>query len=268
MIFSVYLILAAFASFVVADVAFSSPKADDSFAASSGTVSFDVKWQDTSLDGDKLGLDNAKSFTLLLCTGANTQIQCLSEPIFSERTFTNYEYKATIQASLVASGNWYLQMYTVFDDESTTTSYSSRFQLTGMTGPAATFVVTAIGPAPAGQTSLTGAGGATSYDSKSFELPYTAQTGIYRFAPMQTQPGPTITATTWSMRFPTSAYTPYATKAAPPKILSTVTPGWDYTPESADNWASVAPYPTAYYPASDRITSASLTAQRKRRWLN
>lgn len=262
------IILLAYTSLISADVAFTSPRAGDSFAASGGTVDFEVRWQDISLAEDPLGLENADSFTLLLCTGANTQIQCLSEPIFLRRTFSSYEYQASLSASLVASGNWYLQMYTIFNDESTTTSYSSRFELTGMTGPQATFVVTATGPAPAGQTSLTGAAGATTFDTASFDLPYTAQTGIYRFAPMQTQPGSTITATTWTPRYPTSAYTAFQSHAEPPRIVSTITAGWDYSAESAANWASVAPYPTAFYPASERVTSASLSSQRNRRWLD
>lgn len=260
--------LLSLATLILADVAFSSPKSGDSYAASGGNVEFTVKWTDTSSSSDDtLSLDNVKSYTLSLCTGANTDIQCLNDAIFSDKTFTDYTYDATLAATLVPSGYWYLQMYTTFDDGSTTISYSGRFELTGMTGPTATYVVTATGNAPDGQTSTTGAAGSTSVDSRSFTVPYTEQTGIYRYAPMQTQPGSTVTAKTWTTRYPTSAYTVFTSAASPADIVTTITPGWDYTPESAANWASVAPFPTVYYPASDRVTAASLTSQNKKRWI-
>lgn len=268
MLHQICLIVLTFAKLILGDVGFSSPKQGDSFAASGGNVQFTVAWSDTSLSGsDQFSLDNAESFTLSLCTGLNTQIQCINPPIFKAKTFSDYSYDVSIPSSLIASGWWYVQMYTLFKDKSSTISYSSRFQITGMTGPTLTYIVTATGAAPAGQTSATGAAGATTYDSRSFTIPYTEQTGSYRFAPMQTQPGSKITVTTWTPRYPTSSYSAFASAAGPPRIVSTVTPGWDYTPESAVNWASVAPFPTAFYPASDRITPASLTTRNKRRWI-
>ena len=113
-------------------------------------------------------------------------------------------------------------------------------------------------------------GGNTSVDSRSFSISYTKQTGKTRYAPMQTQPGSTITHKSMTRRFATSSYSAYSTYKKSPNVMTTLTPGWDYTPASKPNYATVAPYPNTAYPASEIITAtASLTsAAKKRRWLD
>ena len=152
--------------------------------------------------------------------------------------------------------------------------YTDRFQLKGMDGGSMTFgstkslsvALTATGDAPAATTQ----GGDTSIDSRSFSVTYTKQTGTKRYAPMQTQPGSTITHKSMTRRFATSSYSAYSTYKKSPNVMTTITPGWDYDVTSLPNYATVAPYPNTAYPASERITAtASLTsAAKKRRWLD
>ena len=122
-----------------------------------------------------------------------------------------------------------------------------------MKGYAVTIVVTVDGAAPSDQISASGK--ASEDTSASFTIPYTLQSGLRRYAPMQMQPGTKVTATTWTRAFPTSAVTFYSTKGPKPNALVTTTPPWSYSYSSEVNWASVAPYPTNWYPASQRKLS-------------
>jgi hypothetical protein len=256
-------LLAWLIAFSTADVEFTSPVLGQKFTALDGKVSVPIKWKDSSDDGDALSLANVKSYTILLCTGPNNGIQCLKDALVSKKAISSMSYTASIPADLVPSGFFYFQVYALFDDGSTTINYSPRIQLQSMTGDTTTLLVSIEGSAPDGATALIG----NSINSASFSIPYTLQTGKSKFAPMQTQPGSVVTATTWTRKYATSAVTFFSTKADPPFCISTITPGWDYTPESAVNWATPAPFPTEFYPASDKVSSASLTGTKKKRWI-
>ncbi|KAK6204633.1 cell wall synthesis protein [Scheffersomyces amazonensis] len=252
-----------------ADVSISTPEAGSSYSGSGGAAVIDVTWVDSSADAtDMFSLKNAQTYTILLCTGSNLEIQCdNNNPLLSNEALTTDSYKVSIKQNLYPNGNYFLQVYTVFAQKATTTHYSGRFTLTGMTGATATWVVTVTGAAPAAQTS--GNAITTTFASSLFSIPYTLQTDKTRYAPMQTQPGSQVTATTWSAKYPTSAVTYYSTIAGSPVVYSTITPGWDYTPSSLVNWATVATYPNYYYPASSRVSKATLSsAAKKRRWLD
>lgn len=250
------------------DVEYTAPKAGAKFDGSSGTASVEITWKDDSDSGTDLALTNVQSYTISLCTGpdAGGSIQCLTPPLVQPTTIPSLKTTVSIKQGLVPDGYYYFQIYAAFGNGGSTINYSPRFQLTGMTGPTGTLAVTVTGDVPAEQ--IQNMNAAQGINSQSFSIPYTEQTGRTRYAPMQTQPGPLVTATTWTMRYPTSAVTYYSTKAGSPVVYSTITPGWDYTAESAVNYASVAPYPTNWYPASDRVTKATLSAASKRkRWL-
>ncbi|CAK9439439.1 uncharacterized protein LODBEIA_P35590 [Lodderomyces beijingensis] len=259
--------LLAILSKVFADVEITSPEEGDSFSGSGGTANIKVEWKDADDSNSALSLGNVKTYTISLCTGATSNIQCFPATI-SEQTFTTFSTTLNIPSATAPNGYYFLQFYTLFTNGAITTHYSPRFQLTGMTGPTATWVVTVTGDQPGGATENMNAPSA-SVDSASFTVPYTLQTGKTRYAPMQMQPGSTVTATSWTRRFPTSAVTYYTTKQKSPVVYSTITPGWSYQASSDVNWASVAPYPTNWYAASERVSKASITATRKkRRWLD
>lgn len=264
-----HLVCLAASIFVVkADVSVSSPKQGALFSGSSGTADVTLLWiDDDSGDDNDFLLDNANTYTVLLCWGDDSDISCDSDnPIVKQKALSKFEVDASLDSNAYPNGYYYFQIYTVFKDGSNTIHYSNRFQLTGMTGPK-TITATATGDVPGAATSAKNGGG-TKVPLASFTVPYTLQTGSWRYAPMQTQPASTITATTWSRRFPTSAVTYYTSLSPSPNVQSTITPGWNYTAISAINWASVAPFPTYYYPASSRVSKAQLKTAKKKRWLD
>ena len=250
---------------VFADVEITSPEEGDKFSGSSGKATIIVKWDDNSDSDSDMSLDNVKSYTLSLCTNGSP-IQCL-DPTIKQKEITSNTATVSVEQNDVPSGYYFIQIYTEFKDGSTGIVYTPRFRLTDMEGPTGTLVVTVTGDSPEGQTSASESTGADI--SKSFTVPYTLQTGRTRYAPMQMQPGSTVTATTWTRKFPTSAVTYYSTKHTKPVVHSTITPGWSYTASSEVNWATVAPYPTNWYAASERkLSKASITATKKRkRWI-
>lgn len=261
-------ILSTLLSKVSADVDITSPSLGDSYSGSSGSASVKIAWDDSDDSDSDKSLDNVKSYTILLCTGPDedNNIQCLETALVPLQTIDSHETTVKIDNTLVPNGYYYFQIYTVFNSGGVTIHYSPRFKLTGMSGTTGTLDVTETGSVPGSYVS--GFTTAT-VNSDSFTVPYTLQTGKTRYAPMQTQPGSTVTATTWSMKFPTSAVTYYSTKLASPIVQSTITPGWSYTAESAVNYASVAPYPTYWYAASERVSKATISAATKRRrWLD
>ncbi|ABN64556.2 Cell wall synthesis protein KRE9 precursor [Scheffersomyces stipitis CBS 6054] len=260
-----------FYSLASADVDITAPKQGDSFSGSGGSASFKVSWDDDSSDSsDEFSLSNVKYYTILLCTNTNTEIGCDDKnPLVFQLPLSSKSTTVTVPASNYPNGYYYVQIYTTFKSGSTTAHYSNRFHLTSMSGTSiASIIYTITGAGPAADTSDID-GGSTTYASSLFTIPYTMQTSTKRFAPMQTQPGSKVTATTWSIKYPTSAVTYYTTKGPKPVVMSTITPGWDYTPTSLPNAASVAPYPSYFYPASDRVSKATLSAATKRRrWLD
>lgn len=254
---------------VLGDVSITAPKAGDSYSASGGSASVDIKWIDsTDDDDDQFSLSKVKTYTISLCTGPSSSIECFATILKAESLDDN-KYTASVKASAADDGYYFFQIYAVFPNSAATIHYTNRFELTDMTGSTNTLTVknTVTGTAPPAQTN---GADASSFDSKSFTVPYTLQTGKTRFAPMQTQPGSKAkTDESWSRKFPTSSVNYYTSASPSPVVLSTITPGWSYTINSKANWASPAPTPSIKYAPKDRVTKASLsTAAKSKRWLD
>ena len=99
------------------------------------------------------------------------------------------------------------------------------------------------------------------------DRPYTMQTGVSRFAPMQMQPQSAVTAQTWTRKFPTSSVSLYSTLRKSPDKLTTITPGWSYTLPSDYNYATPAPFPSdngGWYNPKDRQTLSARKVNLKR----
>lgn len=270
---SFWLLLVALVARVFADVSISDPATGNSYDATSGAVIVSVKWVDDTTDSESvISLSKVSKYAIVLCTGSNSQIKSVMS-FTTSLPSSSLLYDATIQKSAAPNGEYFIQVYAQYGS-SYTIHYTNRFVLTGMTGAASQFsfpanLFSVTGDAPSPQISVAGQGTPTaSIDSASFTVPYTLQTGKTRYAPMQTQPGTVVTYTMYSNRHATSAYTPYTSLSPSPNVYSTVTPGWSYTVTSTFNSASVAGYPTYYYPASSRVQQASLSAAKKRRWLD
>lgn len=248
---------------VIADVSISKPLTGASYAVSGGTVSVEISWIESNANPL---LGDIESYTFVLCSGPNTDIDPVETIAkVSASDISDYTYTASIDASIGASGSYYIQVYAQVA-KGFTIHYTSRFSLTGMTGSYKPTDGGSTTP-PSAQTSLAddGAAAATSIDTRSFTLQYSQQTGATRYAPMQTQPGTKVTAnkSSWTRRYPTSSVSYFSTVRN--DLLaqsSTITQGWSYIISSAINWATPAPYPSAnggWYNPSQKVKAATIS---------
>lgn len=260
-----------FTKFVLGDVQVVSPKENATFSGSSGSVSIELEWMD---NGAYPSIDKISYYTFTLETGPNLDIQAvgtiIKEVSPDDITLSSdvYSYTVDINADMAGPGQFYIQVYAFVDNQGYTINYSPRFSLTSMSG-ASTYTYVGTTP-PVGQTDIqtTTQTATASIDSRSFTISYTAQTGISRFAPMQLQPATSITATTWTRRFQTSAVTYYSTYRSTLDQQTTITPGWSYTLSSGMNLATPAAYPSAnggWYDPKERLTLSTRKINLKKR---
>lgn len=222
-------------SAVLADVAIISPNKGDTYSPSGGKVSIDVKWKD---NGAPPEMNQIKWISITLNNGPNSKINNVGY-LVKNKDFSDiqesdgtYTISVEIDAEKYGDGQYFLQVYSAITDNasSNTINYSPRFFLKGMSGPKSSIYSGSSQPPDA-----------TQYTTS---VPYTKQTGVTRTAPMQTQPGTTVTATSWSMKFPTSSVSYFPTLSPTPLWLTTLTPGWSYTMTSAWNYATPRPLPS------------------------
>lgn len=233
------------------DVSISLPNKSQTFTVSGSTVSVQVSWLDS---GTSPNIQNVESYSFLLCTGSNSGIVAVTK-LAEQQTLASNTYTASIPASAGASGVYFIQIYAVYPGGHTI-HYSNRFQLSGMTGTTQTSGSLLDAPPSAEVAVNTGTTTditATMDVSASFSVTYTSQTGVYRFAPMQQQPGSTVTATTWTRQFPASAVTYFTSILSSPSFQSTITPGWSYSRTSHINDVVGIGTPTGAYKASEKI---------------
>lgn len=211
-----------------------------------GTVVIKLSWADNSAYPK---LDKITYYTFTLNYGSNQQIKSggtLAEEIKpSQLTDADglSSYTLKFKDSLVANGQYFIQVYAYVQGEGYTIHYTPRFMLKGMSGSVGGTVTESVQPVPQTQIN-TGGQEANTINTAWFTIPYTKQTGVSRFAPMQMQPGTKVTATTWSRKYPTSAVTFYSTARKSLQQLTTITPGWSYPVTSDFNYATPAPLPS------------------------
>lgn len=248
---------------------------DSSYTASD---TIDLEWVD---DGSTPKDSDLSTATILLCTGPNASPHCFSSnPIASKSSISDMDGSYKIDVSKIAdlggNGPYYLQMTALVSGSSGyTIHYSTRFKLTGMTG---SYAATDGGDitSPSSEKYLSDDADAATIAtglawSSSISVTYTAQTGGIRYAPMQMQPGTTITRSLKaSARYPTSAVSSYFTAVdSAPFCSSTITPSWSYTWSELTNYASPMAMPTKYYAASAiRASSIIAKASQKKRWMD
>ncbi|SCV05921.1 LANO_0H18118g1_1 [Lachancea nothofagi CBS 11611] len=238
----------------VADLSVAKPIGGSEYSVSSNTVSIEVEWTDV---GRSPELDTVTQYVFTLCTGSNSKIQAISTLATVPATeITGNRYTVSIDREAGASGSYFLQVVAV-SPEWIAIHYSNRFTITGMQGnKPAPSVNDPQGPSP--ETMKIGPnGGPPPIDSASFSIPYASQTGSYRFAPMQTQPGSVVTATAWTRQNPTSTCSFYATNTATPEWYTTITAGWDYTILTRMNDVHPRPLPEhngGWYKPAEKMT--------------
>ena len=135
----------------------------------------------------------------------------------------------------------YLRMMATATSGGQVINYSGRFTISGMTGSwsstAAETAYKAIsgtaGPPTQNQVNAGGAaGGAQGGD---YTVSYEFQTGLTKYAPMQTQPGTKITAKNTSPLYPTSPWTVATTYLPEPSQVTTMTASATYTMTTIEN---------------------------------
>ncbi|KZF21542.1 hypothetical protein L228DRAFT_248266 [Xylona heveae TC161] len=246
MLFKPLALLAAFAPLaVLADIEFTSPAAGQTLQP--GTITF--TWKDS---GDSPSISDLKSYQLFLCAGGNT------DGTYDQLTVlqTNGDFSTgnSASGSIVASiggstaNAYFLKMISVATAGGTVVNFSKRFTLSGMTGVFSANAQSGLKNVqgtngPDTQNNVNSAATATQDDGP-FGVPYTLQTGLTRYAPMQPHPGTKITAKSAKPLWPTSSYSIATTFMGPPTQLTTLTQAATYSYSSRENPASPAANPS------------------------
>lgn len=244
---------------VAADYTITVPTASATYAA---TATIAIKFAD---DGDDPTFSDMSSTKVLLCTGPNSDIHCFSTAVGTftpSSSLTSYSADLSDLVSEGSNGRYYFQFYSTTSSGDYSIQYSQRFTLTGMSGSYKASDGGDTSP-PDGYTDVDSTPDQSQILSLN-KVTYTLQSGKYRYAPMQMQPGSTVThKLSASRRYPTSSvsyFTTYTMTAVP---VTTYTPTWSYSIKQGVNWASTAASPTGYYAASEAL-SRSINAKSKR----
>ncbi|SCU94311.1 LAME_0F06964g1_1 [Lachancea meyersii CBS 8951] len=264
-LFSVLLFLIQHSSWVSADLTVSKPEAGSEYFVSADSASLDIEWRDAGMLPD---LSSITQYVFTLCSGPNKKIEAVATlATVSASEVKDNKYTVIVDAQAGSSGTYFVQVVAV-SPKWITIHYSDRFTITGMQGNKAAPRVNEP-QAPMAETMKLGPDGPPPpIDSASFLIPYCSQTGYTRFAPMQTQPGPTVTATAWTRQNPTSSCSFYRTNTNQGKWLTTITAGWDYTVKSCINEARPRPMPAengGWYNRADKMT---LTTRKVNRYVH
>ena len=146
----------------------------------------------------------------------------------------------------------FLKMISVATAGGTVINYSSRFSIAGMTGVFPANVVAGIGaisgtagPATENNVVQKQARSSSSIDPNDpYAVPYTLQTGLTKYAPMQPQPPTKITAQSATPLWPTSSVVFAMTWLPRPSQVTTSTQTPTYSVSSMENTVS----PSDYFP--------------------
>ena len=151
---------------------------------------------------------------------------------------------ATATSEITASTNLvshsYFRMISVASQGGTVVTFSDRFSLTGMTGTtaknfvdAATAAGTAV-PATQDNTANNAAAGDAGAAGDP-DTPYSEQTGLIRYAPMQSVPPTKITKKDTKPLYPTSSYKIATAFLPTPVPTKTVTASQTFSADSMEN---------------------------------
>lgn len=224
---------------VYGDVQIISPKSGELFDLSSGSAQIPVGWVVTETAPTA---DDIETYVFTLVSGPNANIEAMSSlGVVPASELYEFELQFNVLNTVGTDGEYYIQIMAQ-TDSGYTLHYSPRFTFSGMKGGKVVSIATDTQP-PKPETRVTTAEVPLTFNSASFSLHYTLQTGAARFAPMQQQPPKKVSATNWTRRHATSAVTFYATMRRSLEQMTTITPGWSYVLASGMNYATPAPMP-------------------------
>lgn len=245
-----------FLQLVRSDVAIVGPALDQTYDASDGSVTIEIDWMYTP--NAPLQSDFTQ-FTFSLCSGPNYNIEAFLT-LGSSKDINALQFTAKVADSVGSDGYYYIQIFAQTTD-GYTIHYSPRFKLTGMAGAKlADTTLYTMPPTP--ETRITTGDVGATIDSRSFTVPYALQTGLVKYAPMQTQPGTKVSASKWTRKYDTSSVSYFTTNSQQPEQHTTLTPGWSYFISSDHNYASAAPMPSNNGGWYDPKKRQSLTTRR------
>lgn len=225
-----------------ADVSFSSPSAGQSISGSTISVEF-------AEGPDDPPLSDFTTYTLELCAGGNDATSFIPVLTFTNKgDFSETTYSAEI-TDLAIGGNdknaYFLRTIGVAPG-GTVINYSSRFTLTGMTGTFSPAVQAGLadvsgteGPKAENQIAnpqnAAVAAGTAAAGGPEFQVPYSMQTGVIRYAPMAVRAPSKITAKGDARQYPTSPYSVWLRSGMPtPVATQTVTEPFTYSVQSME----------------------------------
>ncbi|MCJ1299011.1 hypothetical protein MMC08_001802 [Hypocenomyce scalaris] len=134
----------------------------------------------------------------------------------------------------------FLSIISVATAGGTVTDYSPRFSIAGMTGTFPANVIAGIATisgtaGPATENNVAQNQAAAGTQGGEFTVPYTLQTGLTRYAPMQPQPPTKITAQSATPQFPTSSVVIATTWLPSASEVTTFTQTATYSVSSMEN---------------------------------
>ncbi|KAI4162209.1 MAG: hypothetical protein LQ342_004229 [Letrouitia transgressa] len=234
-------LLSTIAPFILCDVRFTSPPAGASLQAGQTLI---ISWNDSK---ESVSLDPFASYSLFLCAGGD-------EAESQNASSHTHPYLS------------FLKIHAATTHGLESISLSDRFSINGMTGTFPTAVLDGlaklsdspalqiqkrdpqapaappaggaaaagaapVAPAAAPAAGAAGAGGPGA--PADYAVPYTLQTGLIRYAPMQKPPGTHITAKMASRKYPTSSVRIATTFLPTPSQTTTFTMALTNTPASS-----------------------------------
>ncbi|PSK33946.1 putative cell wall synthesis protein KRE9 [Elsinoe australis] len=242
---STSLIFASLLSFISAEVTFTTPAAGGSVP---GGGSISVQWTYAGTPA----ISTFTTYQLFLMAGGNDgasmqQVAVLVPNGVVAQSFSSAQ--AVVQPGVggTQANAYFLKMMLTSSSGGQLINYSDRFTLTGMTGTFPANVLAGINAisgtaGPANEDQITNDAGAGAGDSGN-AVPYSLQSGLTRYAPMQPVPPTKITAKTWTPLFPTSAFTVATTYFPRPSIVTTITASQTFSVSSVENTIAAASQP-------------------------
>ncbi|KAK4499472.1 hypothetical protein PRZ48_009987 [Zasmidium cellare] len=238
---------------VDAAVKFTTPAA----GANVDPTAISVAWED---DSESPSIDELTSYTLQLMVGGNDDSDMT--PVISigaaqGQFSTGNKASGTVPATQEAAvkNGFFMKMIATAKEGGTIIFYSDRFNIPTMTGTTETQYVKAAaavsgtsGPETVNQLANNAqanpaAGGAVAA-AGAYTVPYALQSGLTKYAPMQSVPPTKITLQTFKPMYSTSKYSIATTWVAKPTILTTLTESQTFSVSSIENTAAAQAQPT------------------------
>lgn len=249
MILRYFWLLAGVIPYIFADVKFITPEAGATIEAGSTLT---IEWEESD---ESPPLDALLSYQLFLCAGGNEDGSYIPlKTLVPTGSFSDGNTaSATVEVGLGESieNAYFLKIISAAQGGSVI-NYSPRFSFSGMTGTFPPDVTTGLetvdgtdGPATENniESNQRGAQNAAGADGD-YDVTYTMQTGVIRYAPMPGLPPTKITAQNPKPLYPTSAVQ-FAAEALPtPSQKTTMTQSVTYSVVSKENTVAAQEQPT------------------------